>query len=157
MTPQRLRRLLETRRAQGLCACGRGRDLAPLVTCSVCAQRKQRDTQRRRRERLDWGLCLRCGALTPGSARRCGPCRLEDTTTYTTLRQARICIACGRNEAMVWARCAVCHRRALDQQRRRRARRRAKEDLYAVLDLYPARRAAGRPGAPGHPILAVDR
>ena len=119
-------------------------------------QRLARDKSRRRlRERLDAGLCTRCGQRpSVGGGTTCGPCRearqAAERALYAARRAAGLCVGCGENAFGGAARCAPCA--VLDESRRSPERKNA-----AARRRYAERRARGQCTDCGRPSQGAAR
>ena len=119
-------------------------------------QRLAREKSRRRlRERLDAGLCTRCGQRpSVGGGTTCGPCRearqAAERALYAARRAAGLCVGCGENTFGGAARCGPCT--VLDESRRSPERKNA-----AARRRYAERRARGQCTDCGHPSQGAAR
>ena len=119
-------------------------------------RRLAREKSRRRlRERLDAGLCTRCGQRPPvGGGTTCGPCRearqAAERALYAACRTAGLCVGCGENTFDGAARCGPCA--ALDESRRSPERKNA-----AARKRYAERRARGQCTDCGRPSQGAAR
>lgn len=110
----------ERLRLEGNCSCGRPRDLETSV-CSTCLKRN-REYQAKRQARAVPGEICRCGAVIDNVRKRlCVRCRKIANQTastrskkklsefITTAPEARCCIRCSRNLALIGRReCEEC-------------------------------------------------
>ena len=124
-----------------------------------------RDPERRRRlareksrrrlcERLDAGLCTRCGQQPSVGGGTCGPCRearqAAERALYAARRAAGLCVECRENTFSGAARCAPCA--VLDEPRRSPERKNA-----AARRRYAERRACGQCTGCGRPSQGAAR
>ncbi len=112
-------------------------------------------SKRRQQERIQAGLCIRCGKHPPADGgTTCRPCRdrrqAAEKRKYTERRAARLCTRCGGPAHDGLTRCAPCS--AIEQASRRPDRKNARSRK-----LYAQRRARGLCTACGAPAQGASR
>ena len=112
-------------------------------------------SKRRQTERIEAGLCIRCGQRPPAEGgTTCQPCRdkrqAAEQQQYAERKAAGLCTRCGTPVFDGLTRCAPCS--AIEQASRNPARKNARSRK-----LYAKRRAAGRCTACGAPSQGASR
>ena len=112
-------------------------------------------SKRRQAERIEAGLCIRCGMHPPAEGgTTCQPCRdkrqAAEQRQYAERKAAGLCTRCGTPVFDGLTRCAPCS--AIEQASRNPARKNARSRK-----LYAKRRAAGRCTACGAPSQGASR
>ncbi len=113
-------------------------------------------SKRRQMERIEAGLCIRCGKHTPaeGGTTTCQPCRDKRQTAekrkYAERKAGRCCTRCGGPAFDGLTRCAPCN--AIEQASRRPDRKNARSRKP-----YAIRRARGLCTSCGAPSQGASR
>ena len=112
-------------------------------------------SKRRQKERVEAGLCIRCGACPPADGgTTCRPCREKrqaaEKRQYAERKAARLCTRCGGPAFDGLTRCAPCN--AVEQASRNPERKNARSRK-----LYALRRARGLCTSCGAPSQGASR